>query len=94
MHEYLIGKSGTGKSTFLQNLILQNMGGFALLDPHGDLIRAVLKCIPDSRRQSVVVFDATTAVPEPATWAMMLLGFAGLGFVSYRKTRKTVSIAG
>jgi len=27
-------------------------------------------------------------VPEPSTWAMMLLGFAGLGFVSYRRTRK------
>ena len=34
----------------------------------------------------------TPAVPEPSTWAMMLIGFAGLGFVGYR-TRKTVSIA-
>ena len=29
------------------------------------------------------------AVPEPSTWAMMLLGFAGLGFASYRASRKS-----
>ena len=28
-----------------------------------------------------------SAVPEPSTWAMMLLGFAGLGFAGYRKAR-------
>ena len=33
------------------------------------------------------------AVPEPSTWAMMLLGFAGLGFAGYRRTCKAVSIA-
>jgi hypothetical protein len=32
----------------------------------------------------------TAAVPEPATWAMMLLGFLGVGFVSYRGSRKSV----
>jgi hypothetical protein len=32
-------------------------------------------------------------VPEPSTWAMMLLGFAGLGFAAYRKNRATISIA-
>jgi len=32
--------------------------------------------------------SSTPAVPEPATWAMMLLGFAGLGFLGYRKICK------
>jgi PEP-CTERM motif len=30
----------------------------------------------------------TSAVPEPSTWAMMMLGFGGLGFLSYRRTRR------
>ncbi len=40
---------------------------------------------------ATLVIDVTTAgsgadgVPEPSTWAMMLLGFAGLGFVGYRR---------
>ncbi len=33
-----------------------------------------------------------TAVPEPSTWAMMLLGFAGLGIVGYRSTRKASAV--
>jgi hypothetical protein len=41
------------------------------------------------------VFDnfVSATVPEPSTWAMMLLGFAGLGYVGYRTSRKAVSIA-
>ena len=40
-------------------------------------------------------FDSTTGViPETSTWAMMLVGFAGLGFASYRKTRKAILFAG
>lgn len=31
---------------------------------------------------------SVTAVPEPATWAMMFLGFAGVGFMAYRRSRK------
>jgi hypothetical protein len=34
-----------------------------------------------------------TAVPEPSTWAMMLVGFAGLGFAAYRISRTAVSVA-
>lgn len=34
---------------------------------------------------SVGDFGVTTAVPEPSTWAMMILGFAGLGFMAYRR---------
>jgi hypothetical protein len=53
MHEYVIGKSGSGKSTFLQNHILQNRGGFAVLDPHGDLAEKIADTI------SCIYFDPT-----------------------------------
>jgi hypothetical protein len=33
------------------------------------------------------------SIPEPSTWAMMLLGFAGLGFAGYRTSRRVASIA-
>jgi hypothetical protein len=35
-----------------------------------------------------LAFPATTPVPEPSTWAMMLLGFAGLGFLGYRRAQR------
>jgi PEP-CTERM motif-containing protein len=45
-----------------------------------------------SARGSITSFSATNtpAVPEPATWAMMLLGFAGLGFAACRRSRKSI----
>jgi hypothetical protein len=38
-------------------------------------------------------FAVGGAVPEPSTWAMMLLGFAGLGYAGYRTSQKAASIA-
>lgn len=35
--------------------------------------------------------DFTAAVPEPSTWAMMLLGFAGIGFAAYRRKRTVIA---
>jgi PEP-CTERM motif len=35
---------------------------------------------------------ATPAVPEPSTWALMLLGFAGLGFAGYRRALKSAEV--
>jgi hypothetical protein len=44
--------------------------------------------------QATVFFEGTVeTIPEPSTWAMMLLGFAGLGVVGYRRTRRVVSSA-
>jgi hypothetical protein len=37
--------------------------------------------------------SATPTIPEPATWAMMLLGFAGLGFAGYRASRKGAALS-
>jgi hypothetical protein len=42
---------------------------------------------------TIGVSVTTANVPEPSTWAMMLLGFAGLGFAGYRRTRVAVSAA-
>jgi type IV secretory pathway TraG/TraD family ATPase VirD4 len=63
-HIAIVGKTGTGKSALLQNIVCQDIlagRGGALLDPHGDLIRAVLNCLPESRRQNAVIFDAADA---------------------------------
>jgi len=35
----------------------------------------------------------TSAVPEPSTWAMMILGFAGIGFMAYRQKRRPLSLS-
>jgi hypothetical protein len=37
--------------------------------------------------ESLTITDLTAAVPEPSTWAMMILGFCGLGLMAYRKKR-------
>lgn len=61
-HLYIIGKTGTGKSTLLKNLILADIHagrGVGLIDPHGDLANDILEHIPRSRMNDVVVFDVT-----------------------------------
>lgn len=59
-HLYVIGKSGSGKSVTLTNLIIQDIQegkGVAVVDPHGDLVEAVLEHIPKERADDVVIFD-------------------------------------
>lgn len=59
-HLYLIGQTGTGKSTLLLNLLRQDFesgAGVALLDPHGDLARATLDHIPRWRTNDLVYLD-------------------------------------
>ncbi|MDP7069272.1 MAG: type IV secretory system conjugative DNA transfer family protein [Candidatus Peribacteraceae bacterium] len=59
-HLYLVGKSGSGKSKLLELLIIDdiiNGEGVAVLDPHGDLVDAVLQYIPPERKDDVIVFD-------------------------------------
>src|SRR5205807_915780 len=59
-HMYIIGKTGTGKSTLLETLILQDVNsgqGLLLIDPHGDLVERVLARIPDHRRSHLIYFN-------------------------------------
>lgn len=59
-HVHIIGATGTGKSTLLQNLIVQDLEqgeGVAVLDPHGDLIEYIIERIPEHRIHDVIVID-------------------------------------
>ena len=59
-HVYTVGQTGTGKSTILLNMAVQdaiNGEGFCLIDPHGDLVEAVLGNIPEERADDVILFE-------------------------------------
>jgi hypothetical protein len=62
LHVYVIGKTGTGKSSLIETMALQDLqrgNGFALIDPHGDLVARVAARIPASHRDKVMYLDAT-----------------------------------
>jgi hypothetical protein len=58
-HMYSVGQTGTGKSTFLENLAMQDMmngDGFAFVDPHGDTAEKLLSMVPKHRVDDVIYF--------------------------------------
>jgi len=61
-HLYIIGKTGTGKSTLMEKMALQDLErgrGFALIDPHGDLVERVAARAAPSRRADVIYLNAS-----------------------------------
>jgi hypothetical protein len=59
-HVYLIGKTGSGKSSLILNLLadlVRRGRGIALLDPHGDLAEELLDCIPKSKADRLLYFN-------------------------------------
>lgn len=59
-HIYIVGKSGMGKTKLLEHLIRSDIYygyGVGVLDPHGDLHRAILQFIPAERAEDVIVID-------------------------------------
>ena len=59
-HVYVIGKTGMGKSTIMENMIFSDIAagkGVAVIDPHGDLAEAVMQFIPKHRTNDVILFD-------------------------------------
>lgn len=59
-HCYVIGASGTGKSSLLLNMVEQDLNaghGLAVMDPHGDLIDEIIARVPDDRIGDVILFD-------------------------------------
>jgi len=61
-HCYIIGQTGTGKSTVLKSMILDDINngrGVCAVDPHGDLVNDILAQIPAHRHDDVIVIDPT-----------------------------------
>ena len=65
-HIFIIGQTGTGKSTIMENMILQdirNAKGMAIIDPHGEMVDSLLGKIPDQRAEDVILFDILDKQP-------------------------------
>ncbi len=60
-HVYILGQTGTGKSTTMKNMIIDDIihgKGVAYIDPHGQDLEDILSKIPKERAEDVVIFDA------------------------------------
>jgi len=63
-HLYAIGMTGTGKSSLLESMAIQDLDagqGFALMDPHGDLVERVVDRVPESGRSDVIYWNVPDA---------------------------------
>jgi hypothetical protein len=59
-HTYIIGKTGTGKSEFLKEMIMQDIEagrGVCAIDPHGEFVEEVLQLMPPERAEDVIYFN-------------------------------------
>lgn len=63
-HMYVVGQTGTGKTTLLESLIRQDMKngeGIAVFDPHGDFVDRIYKSVPEERKADLIYLN----VPDP-----------------------------
>lgn len=61
-HIYVIGKTGVGKSTLLENMAISDIErgkGLGIIDPHGDIAKDILQYIPKHRMNDLIYFNAT-----------------------------------
>lgn len=90
-HMYVIGKTGTGKSAMLHNLIVQDIAngeGLCVVDPHGDLVESILPKIPKERMDDVIYFNPADAdfnigfnvleLPDPKYKHLVASGLMGI----------------
>ncbi len=65
-HVYVVGKTGTGKTALLNNMIVQDIAngeGICVVDPHGELVEGILEKIPPERVKDVIYFN-----PADSDW--------------------------
>jgi len=78
--DFNLGLGGSGPFGYLFNA--------SALNPSGN---AQVNTLAGST--SLSEFTVTEAVPEPSTWAMMILGFAGIGYMTYRRRKQSTALS-
>lgn len=90
-HMYVVGKTGTGKTTLLHNMMVQdilNGEGVCVIDPHGEFVETLLQKIPESRINDVVYFNPSDTdyhigfnvleLPDPKYKHLVASGLMGI----------------
>lgn len=89
-HTYVVGQTGTGKSTLLLNMALHDIRagrGVAVLDPHGSLIDDILARFPEERKDDAVIVDVTD-VERPVGFNLLKIDAADP--LEYRRMRDII----
>jgi hypothetical protein len=72
----------------------QDFGPFGIHSLDGEAIKSItLFDATGFKEEKQFAFDVATAVPEPSTWAMMILGFLGIGFIACRRKNQSLLAA-
>ncbi len=90
-HFYVVGKTGTGKSALLNNMIVQDIAngeGLCVVDPHGELVEEILGKIPEERIKDIVYFNPADSdyhigfnvleLPDPKYKHLVASGLMGI----------------
>lgn len=95
-HLYIVGKTGTGKSWFIDNMAIEDIRkghGVAVLDPHGDAIDTIMQYIPKNRINDVCYFNPADPeygyplnlleIDNPSQRELMVSGIIGIFYKLY-----------
>ncbi len=90
-HVYVVGKTGTGKTTLLHNMMVQdimNGEGVCVVDPHGEFVESLLTKIPENRKEDVIYFNPSDSdysigfnvleLPDPKYKHLVASGLMGI----------------
>ena len=82
-----------GTDAVVPIFMLLSVGGQYGYADFGNTAKFTFDPLPAGVSYTSASGDFLTAVPEPSTWAMMVLGFAGVGFMAYRRKSKPALLA-
>lgn len=90
-HTYVIGKTGTGKTSLIHNMIVQDIAngeGVCVVDPHGELVESLIHKIPEERLDDVIYFNPADSdfhigfnvleLPDPKYKHLVASGLMGI----------------